>query len=359
MGKAVRKATFDNALVRDLYGIKINGCVNGVFTAEELGDLLVVNWVEYSECHKCSRVKSCEDIFCYDGVVQNSRCGVKSRFIKNFVELSFYSYIGASRLAQEKLLSATYYLSEFVYFSEIAIGCTLDKGSFEFGGDFSEARAIANGLIHLREYLNLAAQDLSGFIGLYSKKAILLVEGEAEKIFLERLKWSHSLWFLDLRIEVYGGYGNSSVNRVEMNVRRYVESGYSCYMQGDKDGKNEHQNFNKLIKTGAVVERDLFVFSYDFETAIPAELLLGALHNIKLLLDVDLECFNSAVSESNSSICKAMKYAFGFDIEPYKVAVASEVAWMLNNTHNKLLQSDEFMTETELGKFLSFVSKIP
>ena len=75
----------------DVYGKK-KLSIDGSFTAEELGELLVDNWVSYVECHQCPKVDTCK----YPEPHSHNElkkaeivCGVHSDFIKNFVNLSF------------------------------------------------------------------------------------------------------------------------------------------------------------------------------------------------------------------------------------------------------------------------------
>lgn len=349
--------TFNEVPLRNIYGDKVT-IIKGEFDRDTLAEFLISEWVSYVECHHCPRGDTCKHSVPHpkwDWKKKEILCGVKSDFIKNFVALTFDEYAGASKEQQENLLSATYHLTEYVIMSEQQIGWALEDNWLDNLGEYG--KSFMTNLVHLREKLTLAAQDLSHFPKLYHQKPILLVEGQSEKAFLDKLRESHNSWFMDLRTEVYGGNGNAHPRRIQMRLEKYVEDGYVCYMQGDKDGKDKG-SFDKLIKQGTVEEKNTFLFVHDFESSIPKPLLLKVLHNLDLLKDVDKEEFIKKTNKE-SSICKQLKEEFWLDIEPYKVQLADELAWIFNNSAFYWYQDkNNFMEKTELGRFLDFVIKM-
>jgi hypothetical protein len=239
--------------------------------------------------------------------------------------------------------------------SEQQIGWTIDDEWLKNLGAYG--KTFLGNIVHLREKLTYAAQDLSYVPSLYRRKPILLVEGQSEKAFLDKLRESHNSWFTELRTEVYGGNGNAHPRRIQMRLDKYVEDGYTCYMQGDKDGK-EKGSFDKLIKHKVVEEENTFLFDFDFESAIPRKLLLIALHNLELLLDIECEGFLEQ-TDNESSICIQIKAVFNVNLEPYKVLLADEIGWVINNSEFYWYQEEnKFMEETELGRFLDCVIKM-
>ncbi|MFS1422869.1 hypothetical protein [Shewanella sp. 10N.286.48.B5] len=350
-------ANFDSVPFRDIYGDK-KGVITGEFNTQSLSDYLIEYWVSYVECHHCPRENTCKFAIPHpkwEWKKLEILCGVKSEFIRNFVALTFEEYIGADSDAQERLLSATFHLSEYAIMSEQQIGWTIDDEWLKNLGTYG--KTFLGNIVHLREKLTHAAQDLSYVPNLYNRKPILLVEGQSEKAFLDKLRESHNSWFTDLRTEVYGGNGNAHPRRIQMRLEKYVEDGYTCFMQGDKDGK-EKGSFEKLIKQKVVEEKNTFLFDYDFESAIPRKLLLIALHNLELLLDIDSDAFLEK-TDSESSICIQIKNVFELDLEPYKVALADEIGWVFNNSQFHWYQDkSDFMEKTELGRFLDFVIKM-
>ena len=142
-----------------------------------------------------------------------------------------------------------------------------------------------------------------------------------------------------------------------MRLEKYVEDGYTCFMQGDKDGK-EKGSFEKLIKQKVVEEKNTFLFEFDFESAIPRKLLYIALRNLDLLPDIDSKVFLDK-TDNESSVCSQIKAIFGVDLEPCKVVLADEIGWVFNNSEFHWYQDkNKFMEQTELGRFLDFVIKM-
>ncbi|WP_350634403.1 hypothetical protein [Pseudoalteromonas sp. GW168-MNA-CIBAN-0100] len=348
---------FESVPFRDIYGDK-NGVIDGDFNEQSLSEHLIEYWVSYVECHHCPRGNTCKFAIPHhkwEWKKLEIQCGVKSEFIKNFVALTFDEYLEAENHVQERLLSATFYLSEYAMISEQQIGWTIDDEWLKNLGTYG--KAFLGNIVHLREKLTYAAQDLSYIPNLYSRKPILLVEGQSEKAFIDKLRESHNSWFTDLRTEVYGGNGNAHPRRIQMRLDKYVEDGYTCYMQGDKDG-NEKGSFERLIKHNTVEEKNTFLFDFDFESAIPRKLLFLALQNLDLLLDVDIKAFLMQI-DHESSICTQIKSVFDVNLEPYKVPLADEIGWIFNNSEFHWYQDEDgFMEETELGRFLDFVIKM-
>jgi hypothetical protein len=348
---------FDSVPFRDIYGDK-KGVIEGDFDIQSLSDYLIEHWVSYVECHHCPRENTCKFAIPHpkwEWKKLEIQCGVKSEFIKNFVALTFDEYTNSNSDIQERLLSATYHLSEYTMMSEQQIGWTIDDEWLKNLGTYG--KAFLGNIVHLREKLTHAAQDLSYMPNLYNRKPILLVEGQSEKAFLDKLRESHNSWFTDLRTEVYGGNGNAHPRRIQMRLEKYVEDGYTCFMQGDKDGK-EKGSFEKLIKQKVVEEKNTFLFEFDFESAIPRKLLYIALRNLDLLPDIDSKVFLDK-TDNESSVCSQIKAIFAVDLEPYKVVLADEIGWVFNNSEFHWYQDkNKFMEQTELGRFLDFVIKM-
>jgi hypothetical protein len=349
---------FESLPLLDIYGDPV-GELTGEFTAEQLSDHLVYEWVAYVECHrKCSRADSCKftvPVPGHKGVYEEIPCGVKSTFIKNFIKLAFPVLLSADEEQQEKLLGAAYYLSEYVIDSEVQIGMLLNDNTLEWLGEY--APNFFGRLVHLRETLNKAGQMLAFVPNLYDRKPILLVEGQSEKIFLDKLRESHFSWFTDVRVEVYGGTGNAHPRRIQMRLEKYIEDGYVCYMQGDRDGK-EKETFQKLIKQGAVKEDNVFEFVHDFETSVPPSLFLKVLQNMGHLEEVKKEEFSAKIDGSKSTV-KLLSEHYRLDIEPLKTEIADELGWVMGKSRFRWYQDEgKFMENTELGRFLDFVIKM-
>lgn len=349
--------SFNKLPVLDISGNNVSE-ITGEFNADGLGDYLVGQWVGYVECHHCPRSETCKYVEphpTYDWKKKEIICGVKADVIKNFIKLSFEILSKSDDEQKEKLLSSAYYLAEFAIDAETQVGILINDNWLDFLGP--HAPNFFARIVHLRETLNKAAQVLGYIPELYDRKPILLVEGESEKAFLDKLREAHISWFSDLRVEVYGGSGNKHPKRIQMRLDKYIEDGYVCFMQGDKDGK-EKDEFQRLIKQGVVNEENIFQFEFDFETAVPPKLLLKALKNMGHLEEVDKEEFASKLNKSKSS-CKIMEEEYGLDVEPLKIELADELGWLMSDRKFHWFQDDrKFLEKTELGRFLEFVIKM-
>ena len=141
-----------------------------------------------------------------------------------------------------------------------------------------------------------------------------------------------------------------------MLLDNYVKLGYKIYIQGDADGKHS-EIFNELVRKGSVTEDCTFVFKYDFESSLPLNLLLQALHDLDEIPEVKIDDFVNKLSPLNCSVGKKIKKVFGIDLNPLKIDIASLIAEKLNNPWSAWWQDEKFM-QTELGKFIRFVQDI-
>jgi hypothetical protein len=184
----------------------------------------------------------------------------------------------------------------------------------------------------------------------------LLVEGWAEKAFLDKLRESHFSHFLDLLVECYDGKGNRRSKRIAMLLGRYVELGYTIYAQGDADGK-PGEIFRALVEAGHLKAENNFVFSFDFETAVPVPLLVRAMRRIGLTLKFKPHELQDALKAAPASVNDVLRDKFGVDLEPDKIELAVAVAEILNVRQWVWWKDEEFM-KTELGKFLFFIQRM-
>jgi hypothetical protein len=186
---------------------------------------------------------------------------------------------------------------------------------------------------------------------------VLLVEGETEQAFLDELRKSHSSWFLDLNVDVYGGNANRKPGKVKMLFDRYARQGYSIFMVGDADGKNT-DIFERLVDDGLVTRGNTFRFCYDFESSIPLGLLHHVLVSLGLIVSVPVERFREILEPRTSSVLSRLKNGFSLDAGSHKVAIAQSVAHVLNNPDLIWWKNDGFTEGSELGQFLRFIQRI-
>ena len=196
----------------------------------------------------------------------------------------------------------------------------MDSGFQEDYGEYSPL--LYGQMKHLRDNINAMTSLLKDISPFRSSQPILLVEGYAEKEFLNELKKSHFSWFLDLNSEVYEGSGNKALKRIKMLLDKYKEQGYQIYIQGDADGKN-NDIFQKLIKIGLIFRENTFVFAHDFESSIPLDVLYVSLKKMAFLDDnITKEKFIEIIKRGDLSIVTRLNDRLGIDIKSNKIELA-------------------------------------
>lgn len=338
--------------IYDIYGVGRKE-LTGKYTKEALVELFCNEWVQPIECHKCGRVDYCK----YP--VQNPYnpdkkldipCGVVVNSIKTHVNSTFEILQKMDKKLIQRYLDGCFYFSQYIAESEMAIGMYIDDMVSYFG---SYAPAMVGHVAKIRDTLNMMSREFNKIPEFRIDRGVLFVEGESEEAFLNKLKDSHSSWFLNLIVENYKGEGNSKPRRILMLLEDYKAKGYTVYLQGDADGK-EPQKFNSVKD---LVEKDnLFIFKHDFETAVPPNLLLFCLQKLDCLLDITEEEFVARVTSEDKSVVKIIKEVYDIDLDPIKVELATMVARVLNSSPG-WWQNEDFMN-TALGQFLRFVQKI-
>jgi hypothetical protein len=331
--------------------------IDGDFDAQGLAAKLVEEWIPFYECDKCGRADYCK----YTqndphraGRLLDIRCGVIVEAVTNFVQYTFPLLEKMTAVQVQAYLDGLFHLEQFLYSAEQATGWFINKDMLRFFGD--SAPRYFGSVTHLREYLNKAASEFRQLPDFDSNKAVLFVEGQAEKTFLETLRESRLAWFLYLDVEVYGGRGNVRSKRIQMLLDRCVKQGYTIYIEGDADGRDSEM-FRALCQKGSISQERSFAFTYDFETAIPSQMLYQALAKLGKLGGVECNEFETAIGNRNGSVTQLLRDKYHIDIDPLKVPLAKAVGGILNVPLFAWWQDREFM-ETELGRFLNFTMHI-
>lgn len=338
--------------IYDIYGVGRKK-LTGEYTKESLIELFCEEWVQLIECHKCGRGNYCK--YSIPNKYNPERkqeipCGVVVDAIKNHLNSTFSLLQKMDRKQVQRYLDGCFYFSQFVTQSEMGIGMYIDDIVADFG---AYAPAMVGHVAKIRDTLNKMSREFNEIPEFRIDRGVLFVEGETEEAFLNKLKESHSSWFLNLIVENYKGEGNSKPRRILMLLEDYKAKGYTVYLQGDADGK-EPQKFNSVKD---LVEKDnLFIFKHDFETAVPPNLLLFCLQKLDYLPDITEEEFVARVTSEDKSVVKIIKEVYDIDLDPIKVELATMVARVLNNSPG-WWQNEDFMN-TELGQFLRFIQKI-
>ena len=339
----------------DTYGVG-RVSLSGDYNATALADTMVGEWIPYWECHKCGRFDYCKFVQRYPdnpNRAKDIQCGVAETALRLFVEKTFPSVSELTDPQRQDYLDAAFYYSQFILDAEIDIGRAMNRDQVEYWFDLGPHMFTT--ILRLRELLDPLASKLRNLPSFTSVRPVLFVEGEAEKAFLDRLRESHSAWFLYLLIEVYGGSGNRRPSRIEMLLDQYVRRGYRIYIQGDADGR-ERALYNALIIKGLVGAENTFMFAHDFESSIPPPLLLAALQRLGMLLAVPVDAFSQRVTQHHDGIDSLLQADYDLQLDPYKVQLASMVGTLLNENDDWWMDP-EFMA-TELGRFLRFVQHV-
>ena len=338
--------------IYDIYGVGRKK-LTGQYTKEALVELFCNEWVQLIECHKCGRVNSCKYPVQHPynpDIKLDIPCGVVVNSIKTHVNSTFEILQKMDKELIQRYLDGSFYFSQFITQSEMSIGMYIDDIVADFG---SYAPAMIGHVVKIRDTLNMMSREFNKIPEFRIDRGALFVEGESEEAFLNKLKDSHSSWFLNLIIENYKGEGNSRPKRILMLLEDYKAKGYTVYLQGDADGK-EPQKFNSVKD---LVENDnLFIFKHDFETAVSPALLLFCLKKLDYLADITEDEFVAKVTSEDKSVVKIIKEVYNFDLGTIKVELATMVARVLNSSPG-WWQNEEFMS-TELGQFLRFVQRI-
>lgn len=347
---------FCSCSIFDIYGVE-RVPLNGEYSAEGLASIMIEHWIPYMECHECGKSSYCMYAIPHpqnEFKKQEIRCGVAEAVLRNFIAKTFIIAEGLGCEERQTYLDGAFFLTRFVLEAEQSIGTVVNSSFLDWFGDF--APGIFGNLTRIRDTLNSLSQNLRQIPAFKSERSILFVEGWAEKAFFDKLKESHLSQFLDLIVECYDGQGNRRSKRISMLLKKYSELGYTIYVQGDADGK-AGDIFKGLIDSGHIKPENSFVFEYDFETSIPIALLIRAMRQIGLPINFKPAELREALRKRSQSIGKAL-LSFGTDIGPHKVALAIVVAELLNHPYFIWWNDDRF-TQTELGRFLEFVTRMP
>lgn len=351
------KILLDNFYLLDSYGVGKNS-LSGEYNPERLAKTMIDAWVPYGECHRhCTKSDYCKYVIWIDkeeNISKEILCGVATNAIINFVDKTFDAFCKTDNTQKQNYLDGAFHFYRFVFLSELTIGNFINR---YFLDSWDRYVVTAYGHVkYISEHINMMTSLLKNIPEFQIKKGILFVEGESEEIFLNKLKESHLMWFLDLDIFNYRGKSNKRPKRIEMLIDDYISKGYDIYIQGDADGKPKN-TFQVLIDNNKIKENNSFVFGFDFESSVPASLLFVSLKNIGQLKNVDRNDFIAIVESNNDkNIDKILKENYNYDISPYKIILAEEIANNINNTID--CWQNEWFLNTELGKFLKFIQDI-
>lgn len=316
-------------------------------------------WVPILKCELCGRNDNCNFVQPYengDGF-KEIKCGVISNFLTGVIVLSEHDFATLDVESKKKYLDAVFYLLEYAVLSDSFVAA-LQKPSklIEDYGSLVGVNLIGT-ISETSFYLSKASLLLKDIPFVNSKRIMLLVEGESEECFVNRLKLKDAAPFPRVDVKSYGGKDNKKYSDIRQLVNEYKKQGYHVLIQVDADGKPDRLNernywgLKRHVDNGLISKEDIFSFSEDLEAAYPAELLSEAL--------VDLCGFDAeqviSVMENPVSIedtfYKRLKEDLGSI--PSKLTLAQGLADRID--YDDVLYKSEF-DENEIVRFMKFIS---
>ena len=331
------------------YSGSVTEVLDGAFTESALVDKLVESWVPYVNCHrKCLAARICA--FAQMPLVEE-RCGFKAKAIATFVEWTFDDLKNRNANDIQKIITAGFHLTEFLYAGQFYNGMMVDDDSKAWCSSLGKPMMFQ--IMKLRDHLNIAASNLTDVVNDFAKSSITFVEGESEKQILTILRNELSLLNDDMQIESYEGEGNANPKRSAMLIQSKIDEGYVVRVQGDRDG-HERASIDKLQAALKLQDNRIFVFKYDLESAYPPRLLAKVLGELGVLNAEQLERYSYDYS---SPVSRYIQREFNVDIYPLKIKISEAIG-------NELIKSglayakpnNRFFTENELGRFILFCS---
>ena len=124
-------------------------------------------------------------------------------FLTNYLHSTFELIKIKQKEQIQSYLDSAYYLTQSVMASEQQIGNFINLDYHEYLANY--APIIFGQTKNLRHLLDKAHIEMKNIDFFASKKSILFVEGNSEEIFLNEMKKTHLIDFLELEVENYIG----------------------------------------------------------------------------------------------------------------------------------------------------------
>jgi len=253
--------------------------------------------IPYIECDsKCARADYCKFVK-WNSVTNRAmeiKCGVVVNVLRNFT-YTIYPYL---KTAKEKqiFIDACLKLIDFVYDMETLIGTFIDEKTVQWWGSFAPMLywSLANHDKSLQEFRKLYSQlerrlKEGGAKIVPLQINVLLVEGETEVKFFEKLKEER---ILSDQVEVRDYQGIGNIKACHLLVRELIKyQGKHPFfiMDGDRDTERGKAQVSRSLK-GFIKEDDFFIFQKDFEASFHPEILAKALYHYceerKIAIDI-------------------------------------------------------------------------
>ena len=185
------------------------------YTLSELLHYLANFWVPLLECHKCGRFSYCKYAKPLETDPRRAReiqCGVVLNVLDNFLTVSWSHITKYDKEHLHFFFNGLYYFTRFVYESERTIGDYLECDYLDWAGDELSLKTFGY-VSHLRTYLDNFAKAFKKLEEFSTVGKWIVVEGESEKVFIERLGELGFFTSYVSKVEHYGGKGNDSTEK--------------------------------------------------------------------------------------------------------------------------------------------------
>ncbi|MGD9809269.1 MAG: hypothetical protein AB7E76_02990 [Deferribacterales bacterium] len=290
---------------------------NGIYTCQQISDILVENLVSYTECHQCPMHSLCPYPIPHPANkyrCKDIKCVIEIKHINNYTKQIFDTLISCNDTEKPKLLQSIINIWKQTVASITFIGTLNDDDLLSWHGPYA-ARAITS-IVHSRDNLNLLSKILENHPNLHHKKTYLFVEGESEHAFFKTIAKSKSFSFSDIEIKSYKGAGQLK-KLIRMLFDDKVEQGYAVFLQGDLDGKHEiPAHINQLMDSGLI--HDFFLFKHDFESAFPPEIFIHGMIELNLISPSERQKYLEMVKRNTQSYVQTIQDS-GIDLGHHKV----------------------------------------
>ncbi len=329
--------------------------LEGFFGPAKLADLLVEVWLPYFECDGCGRWKYCglADPE-YDQRLDSSRnyrCGVARLALSHFLRTAFPALERSETTQRNGLLDAAYHFAQYVFRSEVNVGNFLSTEMVDYYGELSHL--MASNLKGVRQHLGSFFAHMSGFPEFRLRERMLLVEGQVELRFVERLRSSGNWFPYDLHVVTYEGKSNRN-SRLTLLVKRYEADGYDVFVQGDADGRDKSSICQQMSTQHGIASKRVFLFTRDFEHAVGPKLMAAGIARLLDLAVDHFEPISSALERGESIADVFSRWAVGQDFSENKVRLAESMAEVL--FHANPVSAEPALSGTEIKDFVAFAN---
>ena len=332
------------------FSIETIDLADGDYSRSEILTALANEWIPLLECHKCGRFSYCKyaiPLASDPNRGKEIQCGVVVNSIDNFLNVSWEKLQTYTPEQLQNYLKGLYYFSQFVFDVEMSIGKFINWDYLAWAGN--EIGRFEFGFIsHLRVHLDRFSSEFKELDDFKTKGRWLIVEGDAEKAFIERLGELRFNTIYVSGVEKYGGKTNATSVRFRLHVESLKNRGYTISIQGDRDNSKDNR-LDQFVDDGLIEKGLTFPFSKDFEGSFPAPVLQLALHITGI--EVSQEWLTERLAKSSHSpIIDMIETKIGQKIN--KVELARTLADIMNRNWSQILQRYQ---ENEIVKWLLFL----